>query len=131
MDYGAVEKLQHTFCINRNSDYVPAALESKLALAIGTLGKVPVNGLRHPPERGTNGWYIWCGEELSDVPDFFAPLHTAHLSEYCPEKLNIWYCSRASDSSRPETIWTSGTTPLFRMTHNRPDHTHEAATFMV
>jgi len=49
MDFDAVETLQRTFCINRDSGYVPAAPESKLGLAISTLGKIPVNGLRHPP----------------------------------------------------------------------------------
>ena len=117
MDYDAVEKLQCTFCINRASDYVPAAPESKLGLAISNLGKLPVNGLRHPPEGGTNGWYVWFGEELSSAPDFFVPLHTAHLSEYCPEiieylglqpgfrflkagdYLDIWYDATLLDDS--------------------------------
>jgi hypothetical protein len=43
-----------------------------------------VNGLRHPPEGSTNGWYIWTGE-LSQAPDFFQPLHPVHLIERCPE----------------------------------------------
>ena len=45
----------------------------------------PVNGLRHPPESDTSGWHIWGGEELPDDPDFFSPLHVAHLSDWCPE----------------------------------------------
>lgn len=45
----------------------------------------PVNGLRHPPEGDTTGWYIWAGEELSDQPDFFNPLHVEHLKQWCPE----------------------------------------------
>lgn len=42
---------------------------------------IPVNGLRHPPGRGTTGWFIWAGEELSSAPDFFAPVHVKHLHE--------------------------------------------------
>lgn len=47
----------------------------------------PVNGLRHQPEGGTCGWYLWAGEELSPDPDFFVPVHVAHLSEWCPAVL--------------------------------------------
>lgn len=27
----------------------------------------PINGLRHPPDRASSGWYFWCGQR--DVPD--------------------------------------------------------------
>ena len=47
-------------------------------------GVLPINGLRHPPAGDTTGWYIWAGEELSDDPDFFVPLHVAHLDKWCP-----------------------------------------------
>src|ERR1700722_20814793 len=36
-------------------------------------GKLPLNGLRHPPADGTCGWFLWAGEELSDAPQFFFP----------------------------------------------------------
>jgi hypothetical protein len=35
----------------------------------------PLNGLRHPPEKGTSGWYLWRGEELRPTADFFQALH--------------------------------------------------------
>jgi hypothetical protein len=47
-------------------------------------GLRPINGLRHPPEGDTTGWYIWAGEELSNDPEFFLPLHVLHLPEWCP-----------------------------------------------
>ncbi len=47
----------------------------------------PINGLRHAPEGNSCGWYIWAGDDLSQDPDFFAPLHVAHLSEWCPAVL--------------------------------------------
>lgn len=43
-----------------------------------------MNGLRHPPQGDTVGWYIWAGEELSQEPDFFQPRHVEHLNEWCP-----------------------------------------------
>jgi hypothetical protein len=61
-------------------------------LTVGIAGNVrsglqPVNGLRHPPDVGTTGWFIWAGEQLSDEPGFFVPLHVAHLAEWCPAVL--------------------------------------------
>jgi hypothetical protein len=44
----------------------------------------PINGLRHPPQGDTTGWYIWSGEELSTDADFFVPLHAFHLNDRCP-----------------------------------------------
>jgi len=47
----------------------------------------PLNALRHRPEGDTSGWYIWAGEDLSEDPDFFVPLHITHLAEWCPQIL--------------------------------------------
>lgn len=48
---------------------------------------MPLNGLRHPPEEGTSGWFVWAGRELPDDPDFFVPLHVEHLDDWCPQVL--------------------------------------------
>jgi hypothetical protein len=45
----------------------------------------PLNALRHAPEPGTSGWFIWAGGEISADPDYFVPLHVSHLEEWCPE----------------------------------------------
>ena len=50
-------------------------------------GPEPLNGLRHPPEADTPGWYIRRGEEFSSDPDFFAPLHADHLDEWAPDAI--------------------------------------------
>lgn len=68
---------------------MPADPGSKLGFAILTERSLPVNGLRHPPEGDTNGWYIWCGEELSSDPLFFVPMHTRHMQERCPDVLPL------------------------------------------
>jgi hypothetical protein len=52
-------------------------------------GLLPLNGLRHPPQGDTTGWYLWAGEELSTAPDFFEPLHVLHLTEVCPAVLRF------------------------------------------
>ena len=48
-------------------------------------GAKPLNGLRHLAVGDTCGWYIWGGEEWSDDPDFFEPVHVEHLMEWRPE----------------------------------------------
>jgi hypothetical protein len=44
----------------------------------------PVHGLRHPPEGGTSGWYIWTGDLDEADDDFFVPMHPAHLADKVP-----------------------------------------------
>lgn len=50
-------------------------------------GVTPINGMRHQPQQGTTGWFIWAGDELSDDPEFFVPLHAEHLAQWCPQVL--------------------------------------------
>lgn len=69
-------------------------LESPDDLKVGMANNVksglqPLNGLRHPPQGDTTGWYIWAGEELSNEPNFFVPLHVKHLKDWCPATLKF------------------------------------------
>ncbi len=64
--------------------YVPVEPSEIAGVALDTLSSQPLNALRHPPENGTSGWYIWGGEELSEDSTFFKPLHVEHLSQHCP-----------------------------------------------
>jgi hypothetical protein len=90
MRYQNVEEQQRIVCQEYAAKQcMPPGTESKLGFALQTQGLVPVNGLRHPPQGETNGWYLWCGEKLSADADFFVPLHTHHLFEYCPEALKF------------------------------------------
>jgi hypothetical protein len=66
--------------------------ESSAHLKVGIAQNVkdgiwPINGLHHPLQGDTSGWYIWAGEELSFEADFFKPLHIEHLNEWCPAVL--------------------------------------------
>ena len=85
MKFDEFLNLQKTYCIESGYECVPADFYSKVGFALQTMGREPINGLRHPPDGGTNGWYIWCGQSYSTEPDFFSPLHTIHLNEYCPQ----------------------------------------------
>ncbi|WP_211826681.1 immunity protein Imm33 domain-containing protein [Kistimonas asteriae] len=77
-------KDQKEICKKFETMPFPCNGKDKLGIAIDTIGKLPINGLRHMPEKGTSGWYIWCGEELSDSPDFFNPIHVEHIEKYLP-----------------------------------------------
>ena len=78
-------KHEQTICEWAGVNPMKPEAGTKLGIAIETIGKKPINGLRHQPEKGTNGWYIWCGEEFSEKADFFSPLHIEHLKDYLPE----------------------------------------------
>ena len=80
-----IEEVQKSVCRRYAAEYVPAPGNSKTGFAQSTKGLIPINGLRHPVEGETSGWYIWCGEAFSEASDFFAPLHTYHLYEEFPQ----------------------------------------------
>lgn len=81
----SMEEVQQNFCREKNAPFVASPPESKLGVALATLDRSPINGLRHPASGDTNGWYIWGGEEFSAAPDFFAPVHTSHVYSDHPE----------------------------------------------
>nr|WP_324259804.1 hypothetical protein [Cellvibrio fontiphilus] len=76
---------QKEICEKFNASFFPSNENEKVGVALETIGLLPINALRHPPENGTCGWYIWCGESFSESPEFFKPLHVSHLSEHLPE----------------------------------------------
>ncbi len=84
-----IEDVQRAFCLKQAARYAATPGNTKTGFALSTKGQLPVNGLRHPPEKETSGWYIWCGQEFSDAADFFAPLHTRHLYEDHPELVKL------------------------------------------
>lgn len=79
---------QQAVCTRFGVQPVAADLAAKVGISRSVRdGQIPLNGMRHPLEDGTTGWFIWAGEELSSDPDFFVPLHAEHLAEWCPEVL--------------------------------------------
>ena len=80
-----IEKEQKEVCLQHGSSFVASEANEKVGIALDTLSQLPLNALRHPPEGDTCGWYIWGGEEMSEISDFFQPLHVSHLNERCPE----------------------------------------------
>lgn len=89
MDEQTGIKQQQSFCNEKGYDCLPADLDRKAGVAIETLDRYPINGLRHPPQGDTNGWYIWGGEKLPSDPNFFSPLHIRHLIHRSPAILKL------------------------------------------
>ena len=71
---------QLEICRTYDAECVPLHLDFKVGISDNFFsGELPLNGLRHPPEGDTCGWYLWAGETLSDAANFFKPLHVSHL----------------------------------------------------
>jgi len=83
---GIATPAQHELCRRFGVEPVAASPDLKAGVARNVFGSLcPINGLRHPPEGDTTGWFIWAGEQLSDDPGFFEPVHVGHLAELCPK----------------------------------------------
>ena len=82
----AMEELQKELCRKYEAEFLLSPTDLKVGITANVQeGIVPINGLRHPPEADTTGWYIYAGEELSDDPDFFKSLQVEHLDDWCPQ----------------------------------------------
>ena len=71
-------------CNQFGSLFQPPVAEDLLGIALSSLSRLPLNALRHLPEHGTCGWYIWGGD-YSEHPEFFQPLHVHHMVECAPQ----------------------------------------------
>lgn len=78
-----LNNIQKTICQKYGTDYFESPLSLKVGISRNVReGALPLNGVRYQPEGDTSGWYIWGGEEFSEDPDFFVPLHISHLNEW-------------------------------------------------
>lgn len=110
IDYDKLLLEQKTICSKYKAQFAESPLTIKVGISRNVKeGVQPINGLRHPIEGGTTGWYIWAGEEMSNVPNFFVPLHVEHLEEWCPSVMK--YLGLASgwrfmiDNDGFEDVW--------------------------
>lgn len=79
---------QREVCEKYGAEPSEAPDDLKVGVAANVVsGVIPINGLRHPPEGETTGWYIWSGSELAQDASFFSPVHIHHLKESRPEVL--------------------------------------------
>ena len=60
------DKEQKMLCEKYNAPFLASPCFLKVGIALNVKdGNFPINGLRHPPEGDTSGWYIWAGEGFS------------------------------------------------------------------
>jgi len=86
--------------------------EERVALAISTLGQMPVHGARvERPENGTISWFFHCGD-FSDAADFYQPVHAAHLQSMLPLVLGYLQLPPGTrfivDDKGFEDVWQEG-----------------------
>jgi hypothetical protein len=87
-----MDKTALEVCHRLGIEPAPFDFELKVGLSPNVReGVQPTNGLRHPPEGDTSGWYIWGGESWSDDPDFFEPVHAHHLLTIATEVVPYLY----------------------------------------
>jgi len=84
---GSPIECQREVCRKYGANFSEAPPGSRVGIAIPTLDRMPLNGLRVPPTQTTSGWYLWAGEECSDHPDFYEPICIEHLEDLCPAAL--------------------------------------------
>jgi hypothetical protein len=72
-------------CKKRRVEFVESPFYLMVGLAKDFDSQVlPVNGLRHPPEGVSTGWYIWSSENFPSEDDSFEPVHVIHLLDIIP-----------------------------------------------
>lgn len=78
---------QKEICRQNAADWAPINKSLNIGLG-GNLIDEPINGLRHPADRGATGWFIWTGE-YSDSDDFFSPICAEHLLQLKPNLIRF------------------------------------------
>lgn len=81
----SVIDVQKFNCMKFNSKFVQTSKNEMVAVALDSLGKIPITGIRNVLEEGENiSCFFYCGE-FSEDDDFFKPIHISHLENYLPE----------------------------------------------
>lgn len=75
------QKAQMAVCLKYGAPFIPPTLDSVVGVSVNVTqpNLWPLNGLRHPPEGRTCGWYIWRGENFSNDAAFFKPVKLLEL----------------------------------------------------
>ncbi|WP_290799464.1 immunity protein Imm33 domain-containing protein [Flavihumibacter sp. UBA7668] len=86
-----IDEEQKEVCHKYEEHVFPSPFSLNVGISLNVKGGTifPINGLRHPPEGDTTGWYIWAVESFSNDPSFFVPLHVEHLKSWYPQLLKF------------------------------------------
>lgn len=89
MDNSFIQK-QQQICNQFKVPFTPVMDGEIIGVAIDSINdkNLELNGLRHPPQGKTAGWYIWRGE-FQETEDFFKPMHVQHLLAVAPEAIKF------------------------------------------
>jgi hypothetical protein len=101
---------QREVCERSKSRFVPISPEARIGIALNTMARRPLNGLRHPPHGDMAGWYIWGGEYSPDA-NFFQVLHAKHFPTEYPELVKFLGLEpgfRFLTDGNIEDIWFDG-----------------------
>lgn len=98
---------QKEICEKYKSRWIPINKNLKVG-ASEKLMFDPINGLRHPSDKGTTGWFIWTGE-YSGADNFFKPMCAEHLLQIKPQiikylGLNVGF-RFLTDNNGYEDVW--------------------------
>ncbi|WP_018607869.1 immunity protein Imm33 domain-containing protein [Uliginosibacterium gangwonense] len=74
---------QIAVCQRYTSQAVAPPANTRIGVALASIGQNPIYGVRFAPEDDMAGWFIWCGEH-SDAVDFYQSVHVSHLDELLP-----------------------------------------------
>ncbi len=75
---------QEKICSQNGVELYPALSNQMIGVSDNFGDKSLTNhGLRHAPEKGTCGWYLWSGD-YSQADDFFKPMHVSHMESKFP-----------------------------------------------
>ncbi|MDO5105629.1 hypothetical protein [Capnocytophaga sp.] len=105
-----IKKLQLKICKKYQSEFEQLQSDEMVAVALDTLGQMPICGERIVLEAGQNvSWFIHCGEH-SDAEDFYKPVHWYHLIDLLPEVLPYLGLSQGFrfiiDNEGYEDVWS-------------------------
>ena len=82
-----LDELQRRICTQFGAAFEPPVAGSKVGIALHTIGRVPIHGVRIPSEPPACGWYIWAGDTWSADPAFYQALCVEHLEDRCKDVL--------------------------------------------
>jgi hypothetical protein len=100
-------RLQQDTC--RRLDLPDVDPDEMVAIAISTLGAMPIYGTRISlPETRNISWFFHCGGHSGTI-DFYKPVHTEHLSDVLPSVMKYLRLPHGSkfiiDDNGFEDVW--------------------------
>jgi hypothetical protein len=86
MDDAEIFRAQRALCTRVGSPLLAVGGNEKMGVSRSALDVAnwPLKGVRHRPEAGTCGWYVFAGT-YSEDPNFYQPMHAQHLLDVRPE----------------------------------------------